>query len=201
VTATICWKAAGASISELFRDGPRALVRYAEESAKPDNQRLREIYRRQFPGDEAGPCCRAPRSIPNSRRPRCAFGMTMVQRLLGPDRADGQDDLRRQVPGPTWRRNWSTRGGLKDLGVRKEAARWRGRGDQRVEGPDDPVSPSWSTATPRAVRKDFEDTVDAPVGQEFRPAWPRPGSSSTAPRSTRTRPSRCGLSYGFGQGL
>ena len=144
--------------SELFHDA-RALVRYAAESAKPDNQRLREYTDANFPALKQSLLSSAP-IYPEFEKLTLRFSLMMVQRLLGPDDpavkmifgSKSPDDLATELVEKTT---------LKDPAVRKKLLEG---GAAAIDASKDPmiVFARLVDSDARAVRKDFEDNVDAP---------------------------------------
>jgi hypothetical protein len=145
--------------SELFRDA-RALVRYAEESAKPDNQRLREYTDANFPATKQGLLSSAP-IYPEFEKTTLRFGLMMVQRLLGPDDPTVKTIFGAKSPADL-AAELVDKSGLKDLGVRKKLL---DGGATAINASKDPMIlfAKLVDGDARAVRKDFEDTVDAPL--------------------------------------
>jgi hypothetical protein len=145
--------------SELFHDA-RALVRYAEESAKPDNQRLREYTDANFPATKQGLLSSAP-IYPEFEKTTLRFSLMTVQRLLGPDDPTVKTIFGAKSPGDL-AAELVDKTGLKDLGVRKKLL---DGGAAAILASKDPMIlfAKLVDGDARAVRKDFEDNVDAPL--------------------------------------
>jgi hypothetical protein len=145
--------------SQLFRDA-RYLVRHAEESGKPDGERLREYTDANFPAIKQSLLSSAP-VYPDFEKTTLRFSLTMVQRLLGPDdptvKAIFGDkspaDLAEQLVDKT---------SLKDPAVR---AKLLEGGPAAIAASKDPMILFAKLVDPdsRAVRKDFEENIDAPM--------------------------------------
>jgi len=98
--------------------------------------------------------------------------MTMVQRLLGPDDPTVKSIFGAKSPADL-AADLVDKSGLKDLGVRKKLL---DGGAAAINASKDPMIlfAKRVDADARAVRKDFEDNVDAPLVKNFRPAGPGP---------------------------
>jgi hypothetical protein len=147
--------------SELFRDA-RALVRYAEESAKPDNQRLREYTDANFPAVKQGLLSTAP-IYPEFEKTTLRFSLTLVQRLLGPDDATVKTILGSKSPADL-AADLVDKTTLKDPAIRKKLL---DDGPAAILASKDPMIlfAKLVDADARAVRKDFEENVDAPLSK------------------------------------
>jgi len=145
--------------SELFHDA-RILVRYAAESGKPDNQRLREYTDANFPALKQSLLSSAP-IYPEFEKVTLRFGLTMVQRLLGPDDPTVKTIFGAKSPADL-AADLVEKSTLKDLAVRKKLLEG---GAAAIEASKDPMIlfAKLVYADARAVRKDFEETVDAPL--------------------------------------
>jgi hypothetical protein len=147
--------------SDLFHDA-RVLVRYAEESAKPDNQRLREYTDANFPALKQSLLSSAP-IYPEFEKTTLRFGLTMVQRLLGPD-----DPTVKMIFGAKSPADLAAelveKSTLKDLATRKKLL---DGGAAAILASKDPMIlfAKLVDGDARAVRKDFEDNVDAPMAK------------------------------------
>ena len=145
--------------SQLFRDA-RYLLRYPVEAAKPDGQRLREYTDANFPAIKQSLLSPAP-IYPDFDRTTLRFSLTMVQRLLGPDDPTVKKifgdkspaDLAAELVDKTT---------LKDPAVRKKLLEG---GAAAIDASKDPMIlfAKLIDDEARAVRKDFEDNVDAPL--------------------------------------
>jgi len=145
--------------SDLFRDA-RILVRYAAESGKPDNQRLREYTDANFPALKASLLSKAP-IYPEFEKVTLRFGLTMVQRLLGPDDATVKTIFGARSP-TDLAADLVDKSTLKDPAAREKLL---AGGAAAIEASKDPMIlfAKLVDADARAVRKDFEDNVDAPL--------------------------------------
>lgn len=145
--------------SDLFRDA-RILVRYAAESGKPDNQRLREYTDANFPALKASLLSKAP-IYPEFEKVTLRFGLTMVQRLLGPDDPTVKTIFGAKSPADL-AAELVDKSALKDPAVREKLL---AGGSAAIEASKDPMIlfAKLVDADARAVRKDFEDNVDAPL--------------------------------------
>ncbi len=145
--------------ADTFR-AARYLVRYAAESAKPDGQRLREYTDANFPAIRQTLLSKAP-IYPEFDKTTLRFSLTVLQRLLGPDDAavktvlgnKSPDDLAAELVDKT---------ALKDLAVRQKLLEG---GPAAIDASKDPmiVFARLVDGDSRAVRKDFEDNIDAPL--------------------------------------
>jgi hypothetical protein len=145
--------------SRLFRYA-RALVRAADERAKPNAERLREYTDGALPRLEQTLTANVP-IYPDIERLTLSFGQERMREWLGPDyplvrqllAKDSPDTLAASLVGGTR---------LADAGVRK--ALWSG-GATAIAASDDPMVRLARDvdARSRAVRKRFEDEVEAPV--------------------------------------
>ena len=150
--------------SKLFAYA-RQLVRGAAERAKPNEQRLREYADSNLPKLSAGLLATVP-IHPEFEQLTFSFSLDKMREVLGPDDAvvrrllskDSPDSLAAKLIRETK---------LADPGVRK--ALWEG-GAAAVEASSDPMIALARAIDPdaRAVRKTYEDEVQAPVaaGQE-----------------------------------
>ncbi|MDB5396629.1 MAG: serine protease, partial [Rhodospirillales bacterium] len=145
--------------SELFH-AARNLVRYAEESAKPDNQRMREYTEANFPAVKQGLLSTAP-IYPDMEKTTLRFSLTLVQRLLGPDDPTVKMIFGSKSP-VDLAANLVDKTGLKDPAFRKELLEG---GAAAIAASKDPMIlfARQVDADARAVRKDFEENVDAPL--------------------------------------
>ena len=147
--------------SELFRDA-RALIRHSEESAKPDNQRLREYTDANFPAVRQGLLSSAPIYL-EFEKTTLRFSLTLVQRLLGPD-----DPLVKTLFANKSPADLATelveKSTLKDPAVRKKLLE---EGPAAIQSSKDPMIlfAKLVDAEARAVRKDYENNVDAPLSK------------------------------------
>jgi hypothetical protein len=143
--------------SQLFSDA-RALVRHAAEASKPDGQRLQEYTDANFPILAQTITSNAP--IYNDfEKVKLRFSLTLLQRLLGPDDPvvkaifanKSPDDLANELIDKTT---------LGDMETRKKLLEG---GAAAIDGSKDPMILFAKLVDPdaRAVRKDFEETVDA----------------------------------------
>ncbi len=145
--------------SELFQDA-RALVRHAEESAKPDSQRLREYTDANFPAVQQGLLSPAP-IYPEFEKTTLRFSLTLVQRLLGPDDPAVKKIFGNKSPADL-AAELVEKTTLKDPAVRKKLLEG---GAAAIDASKDPMIlfAKLVDADARAVRKDFEENVDAPL--------------------------------------
>jgi hypothetical protein len=145
--------------SQLFR-AARYLVRYPVEAAKPDGQRLREYTDANFPAIRQTLLSPAP-IYPEFDKTTLRFSLTVVQRLLGPD-----DPTVKKIFGDKSPADLATelvdKTTLKDPAVRKKLLEG---GAAAVDASKDPMIlfAKLIDDESRAVRKDFEDNVDAPL--------------------------------------
>jgi hypothetical protein len=145
--------------STLFRIA-RALVRHAEEAGKPDGQRLREYTDANFPIIQQTILSSAPIYL-DLEKTTFRFSLTLVQRQLGPDDPTvktifgnkSPDELAAELIEKT---------GLKDPALRKKLLEG---GQAAIDASKDPMILFAKLVDPdaRAVRRDFEDNVDAPL--------------------------------------
>jgi len=145
--------------SQLFQNA-RNLVRYADEKDKPDAQRLREYTDANFPITRQRILSTAP-IYPDLDKATLRFSLTLVQRQLGPDDpavkkifgSRSPDELAAELVDKT---------ALRDPAVRKKLLEG---GKAAIEASKDPMIlfAKLVDADARAVRKDFEDNVSAPL--------------------------------------
>jgi hypothetical protein len=147
--------------SDLFADA-RRLVRWAAESQKPAGERLREYTDANFPMTRQSLLSAAP-IYPELEKAKFGFSLTLVQRLLGPD-----DPAVKTVLGdrsPTERADeLIDKTTLKDPAVRKKLL---DGGPAAIEASKDPMILFARQIDPdaRAIRKDLEDNVQAPLAK------------------------------------
>jgi hypothetical protein len=150
--------------SDLF-DYARLLVRGAAERAKPNEQRLREYADSNLPKLSAGLLAATP-IYPEFETLTFAFSLDKMRETLGPD-----DEVVRRLLGKESPDSLASKlvreTKLADPAVRK--ALWEG-GTSAVDASNDPmiVLARSIDAEARALRKTYEDEVQAPVaaGQE-----------------------------------
>ena len=150
----------GAGFSSKLFGYARALVRSADERAKPNEQRLREYADSNLPKIAASVLAATP-VYPDFEEVTLSYGLDKMREHLGPDdpvvrrllSKESPDTLAEQLVGGSK---------LADPGVRK--ALWDG-GVQAVASSEDPmiVLARSIDADARAVRKIYEDEVQAPV--------------------------------------
>lgn len=150
--------------SKLFAYA-RQLVRGAAERAKPNEQRLREYADSNLPKLSAGLLATVP-IYPEFERLTFSFSLDKMREVLGPDDAAVRRLLSKDSPESLAAR-LIRETKLADPAVRK--ALWEG-GTAAVEASSDPMIALARAIDPdaRAVRKIYEDEVQAPVaaGQE-----------------------------------
>jgi hypothetical protein len=146
-------------LSELFNDA-RHLVRAAEERSKPNEQRLREYAESNLPKIQANVLGEKP-IYPDFERMKLAFSLEKLREWLGPD-----DPVVRELMGTespeTLARRLVDGTKLGDVAVRRSL--WEG-GLEAVEASTDPmiVLARDIDDEARAVRKQYEDQVQAPT--------------------------------------
>jgi hypothetical protein len=145
--------------SQMFR-AARALVRHAEEVNKPDGQRLSEYTDANFPALRATILSPAP-VYPEFEKTTLRFSLTLLQRLLGPDDPTVKMVLGSKSPGDL-AADLVDKSALKDVAVRKKLLEG---GAAAIDASKDPMIlfAKQVDAEARAVRKDFEENVDAPL--------------------------------------
>jgi hypothetical protein len=145
--------------SQLFR-AARSLVRYAEESSKPDGQRLREYTDANFPAVRQSLLSPAP-IYPEFDKTTLRFSLTMVQRLLGPDDPTVKTIFGNKSPADL-AAELVDKSSLKDAAVRKKLLEG---GAAAIAASKDPMILFAKLVDPesRTIRKDFEENVDAPM--------------------------------------
>jgi hypothetical protein len=145
--------------SQMFR-AARALARHAEEMNKPEGQRLSEYTDANFPALKASLLSSAP-IYPEFEKTTLRFSLTLIQRLLGPD-----DPTVKMIFGSKSPADLAAelvdKSSLKDPAVRKKLL---DGGPAAIEASKDPMIlfAKLVDAEARAVRKDYEDNVDAPI--------------------------------------
>jgi Peptidase S46. len=150
--------------SKLFAYA-RQLVRGAAERAKPNEQRLREYADSNLPKLSAGLLATVP-IYPQFEQLTFSFSLDKMREVLGPDDAAVHRVLSKESP-ESLAAQLIRETKLADPAVRK--ALWEG-GAAAVEASSDPMIALARAIDPdaRAVRKIYEDEVQAPVaaGQE-----------------------------------
>jgi hypothetical protein len=147
--------------SELFKDA-RALVRWAAESKVPGPARLPEYTDANFPIIRQSILSTAP-IYPEFEKTTLRFSMTLVQRLLGPDDPTVKMIFGNRSPGDL-ATELVDKTSLKDPSVRKKLL---DGGPAAIEASKDPMIEFARLVDPpaRAVRKDLEDNVQAPLAK------------------------------------
>jgi Peptidase S46 len=175
----------------------RALVRVAEEREKPNEQRLRGYQDQQLPGMQAQLLSTAPIYKPLEIL-QLANSLTDMQEALGADDAFVKTVLNGKSPSD---RAAELINGTKldDVAVRKEL--WDG-GSQVVNASTDPLIVLLKQIDPqsRAVRKDYEDKVDAVIrknGATIAKARFAVYGEKTAPDATGTLRLNYGVVKGY----
>jgi hypothetical protein len=145
--------------TRLFRYA-RVLVRAAEERAKPDAERLREFTDTSLPRIEQQLAAPIP-VYPEIEKLTMSFGLERMREWLGPDHPVVRRLLATESPDSLAARLIGT-SKLADPAVRM--ALWKG-GAAAVAASDDPMIRLARDVDPeaRALRKRYEDTVEAPV--------------------------------------
>jgi hypothetical protein len=145
--------------SQMFR-AARALVRHAEETNKPDGQRLTEYTDANFPALKASILSPAP-VYPEFEKTTLRFSLTVLQRLLGPDDPTVKMVFGNKSPADL-AADLVDKSALKDKDVRKKLLEG---GPAAIEASKDPMIlfAKLVDAEARAVRKDYEENVDAPL--------------------------------------
>lgn len=140
----------------------KRLVRFAEESGKPDAQRLREFRDSNLPAFRQITLSDAP-VYPELDRAMLRHSLSYLRRVLGPD-----DPLVRQIFGAKSDEQVAdelVRGSkLGDAALRKKLVEG---GAAAINASDDPMIRFARAVDPalRAVRKDYEDNVDAVISK------------------------------------
>jgi hypothetical protein len=152
-------EAAGGFNSRMFRHA-RTLVRGAAERAKPNDDRLREFRDTALPRIEQQLQAKVP-IYPELEQLTLSFSLERMREWLGPDHEivrmllvkDSPDSLAERLLKGTK---------LADPAVRMQL--WKG-GQAAIDASDDPMIQLARTIDPqsRAVRKRYEDEVEAPV--------------------------------------
>jgi hypothetical protein len=151
---------AGAGFSSRLFSFARQLVRAAAERQKPNEARLREYADSNLPKIQAGLLGETP-VYPQFEQVTLSFALDKLREILGPD-----DPLVRSLLGSESPDSLAMRlvegSKLADASVRK--ALWEG-GDAAIQASDDPMIVLARTidAEARALRKTYEDEVQAPV--------------------------------------
>jgi hypothetical protein len=136
------------------------LVRYPVEKAKPDEKRLPEYTDANFPSLRQSLLADEP-FYPELEKLTLTFSLTQLREILGPD-----DPFVRKVLGkksPADLANELIGGSkLNDAAVRKALL---DGGQQAIDASSDPVIALARLVDPdfRAIRKDYEDTISAPL--------------------------------------
>jgi hypothetical protein len=145
--------------STLFRLA-RLLVRHAAESGKPDGERLREYTDANFPIARQSILSAAP-IYPELEKTTFRFSLTLIQRLLGPDDPTVKAILGDKSPEQR-AAELIDKTGLKDPALRRKLL---DGGQAAIDGSTDPMILFARLVDPpaRAIRKDYEDNVSAPL--------------------------------------
>jgi hypothetical protein len=145
--------------SQLFR-AARALIRHAAEMNKPEGQRLTEYTDANFPALKASILSPAP-VYPEFEKTTLRFSLTLLQRLLGPNDPTVKMIFGNKSPADL-AADLVDKSALKDKDVRKKLLEG---GPAAIEASKDPMIlfAKLVDAEARAVRKDFEENVDAPL--------------------------------------
>ncbi len=185
--------------SQLFGHA-KNLVRYAAEAGKPDEARLKEFTNANFPIVRQSLLSNAP-IYPELEKLTLTFSLTKLREALGPD-----DPLVKKVLGPkspTQRAAELVDGSaLANADLRK---RLLDGGQSAIAASNDPMIALARAIDPdaRAVRKDNDDNVDAPMakysGQIAQLMFKLYGTS-TYPDATFTLRISYGAVVGFQQG-
>ena len=166
----------------------RTLVRAAAERGKPNTERLREYSEARMPRVEQRLAAPVP-IYPDLEKLNLSFSLERMREWMGPDAPIVRQLLSNESP-DTLANELVDGTKLADPEVRKRL--WEG-GAAAVDASTDPmiVFARNVDAEARAVRKSYEDEVEAP---ETRPRRRSRGHASrcTAPVSPRMRTSRCG---------
>src|SRR5262249_25992703 len=143
---------------QLFRYA-RTLVRAAAERAKPNTERLREFRDAALPRVEQNLLAPVP-VYPALEKLTLSFGLERMRELLGPDAPVVRELLSHDSP-DTLAARLVTDTKLADPAVRRQL--WEG-GAAAVDASKDPMIVLARTvdAQARAVRKQYEDEVEAP---------------------------------------
>jgi len=147
--------------TSLFSEA-MALIRYPAEKAKPDEKRLPEYTDANFPALKQSILADRP-FYPELEKLTLTFSLTKLREVLGPD-----DPFVRKVLGkrsPAELANELIDGSkLRDVAVRKALLEG---GQAAVDASSDPVLALAKLVDPdfRAVRKDYEDNVSAPLNK------------------------------------
>jgi hypothetical protein len=151
---------AGAGFNSQLFGYARQLVRGATERSKSNEQRLREYADSNLPKLESGLLATTP-LYPDFEQVRLSFSLDKMRETLGPDDAAIRKLLSSESP-ESLAQKLITETKLGDPAVRK--ALWDG-GVAAINGSNDPmiVLARDIDADARAVRKIYEDEVQAPV--------------------------------------
>ena len=147
--------------SEIFA-AAKDLVRYAEESGKPDGDRLREYTTANFPIIRQSLLSSAPFHL-ELEKTTLAFSLTLVQRQIGPDDPTVKAIFGNRSP-EELAADLIDKTTLKDAAARKKL--FEG-GGAAINASKDPMILFAKLVDPaaRAVRKDFEENIQAPLAK------------------------------------
>ncbi len=153
------WIESGAGFQGRLVGFARALVRGAAERDKPNDQRFREFTDGSLPRIEQQLGAAVP-IYPELETLRLGFGLERMREWLGPDHPMVHALLAKEGPNELAKR-LVTQTKLGDPAVRLQL--WKG-GSAAIAASDDPLIVLARTIEPdaRALRKQFEDTVEAP---------------------------------------
>jgi hypothetical protein len=191
---------AGAGFNSKLFSYARTLVRGAAERQKPNTERLREYRDTALPRVEQQ--LRAPVPIhPELEKLTLSFGFERMREWLGPD-ADSVRRLLAKDSPDTLATRLIDGSSLADPQVRMRL--WNG-GQQAIDASRDPMIELARSADPqaRAVRKRYEDEVEAPVksaSEQIAQARFRAYGTSVAPDATFTLRLNFGTVQGWVEG-
>ena len=168
--------AARRSTRELFGIA-RTLVRLAEETAKPNAERLREYREANLESLEQELFSEAP-IYDDLETVKLADSLGMLHRAGRRRRPAGAEGAGRQVAAGAGRRAGRAARSSRTSSVRKKLAEGGQGGDRRVERPDDRAGPAGRRAGPRGAQDVSRSRSRSRSGRRT-PRSPRPGSPST----------------------
>jgi hypothetical protein len=153
------WIEGGAGFQGRLVGYARALVRGAAEREKPNDQRFREFTEGALPRIEQQLGAKVP-IYPELETLRLGFGLQRMREWLGPDHPIVRKLLASEGPNELAKR-LVTETKLADPAVRLQL--WKG-GSAAIAASNDPLIVLARTIEPdaRALRKTYEDTVEAP---------------------------------------
>ncbi len=164
MTSTSCWNVGRAFNSDLFTIA-RRLLRLAEETTKPNAERLREYAEAGLDSLKQQLFSEAP-IYPDLEMVKLADSLSMLMEIEGAD-----DPLVQKILAGKSPREQAAElvagSKLADVGLPQAIGRWRGRGDREIGRSNDPSWHAWSTAPRAKFARIYEEQIDEPQRQAY----------------------------------